>query len=316
MKHLNIYKVAESSRIPINEDVVISTHLQKKSQSSKNILTIRCKELKDLIDIYNSIVDKYQELMFKMPSNCFPPSFPKSFSSFRESFENFVRTIEAYIFQIKSKEGSAENYKRKNIIMIIDQSCSLSEKLTLFMKEAQSFNETGMGEITKTIDFSFQKLFKTNTSINTAIKNEKIVNQEMVSKGLDLYRNTYKAFKLCKDFFSSQKKDNNENSAREFNIEDLKIALSLVNTDGFHLLTKKVPTSLTNKGDIVEMRSAFSTNCGYIGSLVEVAAIFNESLEAIIMNLTNLTKLFNDVIYQCNIPTKVEINQLLLQQLA
>lgn len=247
--------------------------------------------------------------MFKMPSNAFPSTFPKSFSNFRESFEQFVRTIESYIFKMKVSDD--QKTKNQNIIQIIDQSCELSSKLSEFLKETQAFNDTGMDEITKNIDYSFQKIFKTNSSINQAIKQEKIVNQEMISKGLELYKSTYKAFKLTKEFFQQQyqfKKDEPQEASKpQFDISELKNALYLVNSDGFHLMTKKVPSSFSNKAELTEMRSSFCTNCGYISSLVEVASIFHESLNAIILNLSNLTKLFNDVICQCNIPARIEL---------
>lgn len=298
MEHLSLYKSAQSSRIPALGDLVLSPKSSSMSYTSRSLITIRCQELRHLIDLYNSTLEKYQSLMFRMPSNTFPSDFPKSFSDFRDSFETFIKTIEPYI-----SEAPTNDVGEKKIIKIINLASTLNEKLSAFLRTSTVFSNTGMDELTKSVECSFQTLFKVNNSLSIAIKQDTTGNKDLIAKETNLCRDTYKTYKLIKSILE----ENEKAEILDSDAEKLKKLVSSINADGSYLLNSNIIEKSSNRTILMDFRRTYSTTCGFIQSLIDVLLIFNESISQIKFNLLALAKMFNNVIYQCKLPCKIDM---------
>ncbi|EAY15746.1 hypothetical protein TVAG_187970 [Trichomonas vaginalis G3] len=299
-------KHAQTSRTPFLTDMAFPTASRKQSSTSRASYMMRCNEMSSVIEIFNEIITKYQEVMQKMPPDVCSKEFPKSFSAFRESFEQFIRTMQSYIGLQKEKENNETPTKNSNLVAVIDEISILSEKVSTFLASAEDLSVNGMVSINSTIEKSFQTIFYISNSITDAIKVQKIVNQDLISKGLELYRNSYKAYKMAKDIKSNSPKK----ESKEYNISDLKEIISTVNCQGYHLLTTRIPSALNNRSTLIDLRSMLSSSCAYISSLTELSLIFNESMSFLIMDILGLIRTFNNAMMDQNIPCKLDVQGL------
>lgn len=293
-------KATQSSRQAMK--LPLDVQQPKKAVTSRSMYTVRCKELKNVMELSSALNEEYKNLMSKLPSDVVTPEFPESYKEFHDYFEQFLKAMENQINDSKINEES-EYSQKKNSMAIMMQAGEISELLSNLLNVSRDFANTGISGLVKTVNSSFMILFSTIQLINDSIKKERIVNKEVVGHGLQLYQIIVKGYKMFKSIYDGDFKDN----LKQFNIMELKMILSNANSICMHILTRKVPAAINSNVVLAEHRSNFSTHCGYIGSIMEACIMFYDTMKLIRSHIINLTRALNSVLNETGVPCTVDL---------